>query len=95
MLSKDPPLFVSHVVPGGPAEGKLIQGDLLYCIHGHDVTIQASTEDVLGALEKYLDPQVLQVAVVPKPKPRNKRPPPPPAHKAKVLRVYTLTTECI
>ncbi|KAI6647670.1 hypothetical protein LOD99_8635 [Oopsacas minuta] len=86
MLSSNPPLFVSHVVPGGPADGKLTQGDLLYTIHGHDISIQVSTDDVLGAIDTPLDPHVLQIAVVPKPKPRNKRPPPPPpTHKAKVF----------
>ena len=90
MLSSNPPLFVNHVVQGGPADGKLIRGDLLYCVHGSDVSVHEKTDDFFEALETSLDPK-LQISVIPKPKPRYKGHPPPPLpllfqrQKAKVI----------
>ena len=77
MLSAHPPLFVNHVVPGGPADGKLFQGDLLYCVYGSNITLHAETNNFLEALETSSDPQILQIYVVPKPTPREKHRPPP------------------
>ena len=77
MLSANPPMFVNYVVPGGPADGKLFQGDLLYCVHGSDLTVHAGSNDFFEVLETSLDTHLLQIYVVPKPRPRSKRRPPP------------------
>lgn len=90
MLSAQIPIVVTHIVPGGPAEGIIDTGDFVISIFDQKINFSSSSY-VFSAIKKSSIQDMIKLSVRPHSKSTSKRrPPPPPPHKTKV-RIFALT----